>query len=632
MPHPKHLYPGVNLALRDMPDMYSNSTVVPVKEVAMMILMDTLTDKPDWHKKAFDETIVQKWRNEALSMSEDGMYARILQDKLEGGPPMPGSRIVTEAAFDYCIEEMRVKANYFLKSGLIPTLDGPGNTIIKSDSHIDEALHQDLNNACDQLREDQKDKIDWHPRSNDMVQDLIHPSMYHFVYDRSPFIQEEVVGVSNALDFIGQGEPIDGQTPLKVPFDSYGYNIGSGRVQPEYWSEKYQWLPANVAFQGDGSAKFTSYVNNLHPTKFADVYKTLETLVDKVIPAWDHCLREYRSYRDKVNAGREKSRFAWIHVANDEDDENWLPKWDLEEFKNKDVELTNEELEELEENCCDCAENPIEVDEDEATRRFNENLSPLTPNVDEESLARAKWEKFRSAKLPDPLPFEAADYAPKETLHEKFKEHGLQIIVKMASIELTPKKPEFPAGGWHIEGQMNEKIAATALYYFDSENVTDARLAFRTQTSYYLNDDLETNQDQFKYAEAVYGTLLRGGSAWPASACTQGYGDIETREGRLLAFPNVFQHRVSSFRLQDPTKPGHRRFIALWLVDPHQRILSTANVPPQQKDWWIGDGEVPKGLMSVEESREHRLKLMDERTAERAQSHWHSVNYNFCEH
>ena len=43
----------------------------------------------------------------------------------------------------------------------------------------------------------------------------------------------------------------------------------------------------------------------------------------------------------------------------------------------------------------------------------------------------------------------------------------------------------------------------------------------------------------------------------------------------LLAFPNVVQHRVSPFRLADPTRPGHRKLLALFLVDPHIRILST---------------------------------------------------------
>lgn len=98
------------------------------------------------------------------------------------------------------------------------------------------------------------------------------------------------------------------------------------------------------------------------------------------------------------------------------------------------------------------------------------------------------------------------------------------------------------------------------------------------------------------------------------------------------------QHCVSPFRLEDPTKPGHRRFIALWLIDPHVRVVSTANVPPQQKDWWIEQhgavSEVPDSLMSIEEAKEHRLKLMEERSVKQkgAVKMWESVEYAFCEH
>ncbi|RBR19396.1 hypothetical protein FVER53590_29371 [Fusarium verticillioides] len=153
----------------------------------------------------------------------------------------------------------------------------------------------------------------------------------------------------------------------------------------------------------------------------------------------------------------------------------------------------------------------------------------------------------------------------------------------MASIELTPEKPEFSAGSWHLECQMNENIAATALYYFDSENVTSSRLSFRMQTNSYLNDEIKTGQNKYNCLERVFGTDL-GMHGGLARSCVQSYGDVDTPGSRLLAFPNVFQHRVSSFKLQDPIKPGHRRFIALWLVDPHRRILSAANVPPRQKD------------------------------------------------
>lgn len=80
---------------------------------------------------------------------------------------------------------------------------------------------------------------------------------------------------------------------------------------------------------------------------------------------------------------------------------------------------------------------------------------------------------------------------------------------------------------------MNEHICATALYYLDSENISPSNLSFRMQTSAYLNEEIEVGQDAFHWLEAVYGTELRD------APCLQNYGKVETREGRLLAFPNV---------------------------------------------------------------------------------------------
>lgn len=73
--------------------------------------------------------------------------------------------------------------------------------------------------------------------------------------------------------------------------------------------------------------------------------------------------------------------------------------------------------------------------------------------------------------------------------------------------------------------------------------------------------------------------------------------------------------------------------------------MSTANVPPQQMDWWSEslpdmkreDGvkeAVPESLMTVEEAREHRLRLMHERSRYEAKAEQtvESMSYNFCEH
>jgi hypothetical protein len=108
----------------------------------------------------------------------------------------------------------------------------------------------------------------------------------------------------------------------------------------------------------------------------------------------------------------------------------------------------------------------------------------------------------------------------------------------MASIELTPEKPDFPVGGWHIEGQLNESICGTALYYLDSDNVTDTSLSFRMQTRQDLKDideDYNVGQDSCHWMERAFGTCLQSNNC----PCLQNYGNVRTREGRLLAFPNV---------------------------------------------------------------------------------------------
>ncbi|CAG9948012.1 unnamed protein product [Clonostachys rosea f. rosea IK726] len=652
-------YPGVDINLRDHPGQDENhypvgchpnvggieSPILPMREVGMMLLMDKLTDKPEWFKKVFDDTIVEKWRRESQTQSEDGLFATIMRDKMDAPVPQP-KRIISEAAFDFCIAELRSKAKYYVQSKLIPTLDSSFNTVVKSDELVSKALHQDMHASFQQLLADQAACPDWHPNSNDKVQDLVHPSMYPFVYGRSRFIHDEVVGIHNAMEFIGQGQIVpkntDRATLEGVPNNElYLYSPGGLEINPEYWSNTYQWLPANVAFKDNGRPEFTSYINGLRPDKYPDIYKTIERLLDVVIPAWDQCLTEI-SGNDRHSSGRRSSRFERISEASDENDSLWSP-FDVEFWKASDFRLPLDSLVELnkEEKLDKEGECLTREEMDEEQRLYEQGLPPRVAYVDPEKLAREKWRQCRDAVLPEPKSFTEIEYAPRQNLREKFRESGLQVIVKMASIELTPDKPDFPAGGWHIEGQMNERICATALYYVDCENVTSSHLSFCMATDSYLDNSINYEASAFNWLERVYGTGLHCGDA-ESAANIQQYGIVETRQGRVLAFPNDFQHAVSSFSLQDKAKPGHRRFIALWLVDPHQRIISTSNVPPQQKEWWLQHQDqrntpvtsqaIPENLMTVEEANEHRLKLMEVRTRVDQISEFGVPGYSFCEH
>ncbi|CAF3573862.1 unnamed protein product [Fusarium graminearum] len=628
----------------------SESEILLVREVAMMIVMNELTDKPDWHVKVFDETIAEKWIEEALALPTEPLYHDIVPSEVRGKVLKV---ILDRKCLEFCIQELRAKAKFFEKTGLVPTLDGSAS-VVKADGYIDDSLRQSLQAAFTKLKLEQKDDPDWHPNTNEMVQNLVHPSLYPLVYGRSRVFREEVVGVEDAIDrWSGKGEVIpkpDTSYKSQTPFLA---SMGGVQVDNSNWSDTYQWLPANVSFQDDGSVKFTSYINGLHPTKHREIYATIEKLVEKALPAWDFSVPCYRDWK-MVGACRTKPRFNKPETPDDEEEANW--NISLDDVPKRDKMTEKDE------------------DGDDSDDSDDEVYS------DEEEQQHHDWKKIREPIQPEAPEFKAWNYGtkPGESLRERFQDRGLQVIVKMASIELTPDKPVFPAGGWHVEGQMNEHIVGTALYYLDSENVTSSSLAFRMQTTYDQWDLQEkVGQDSYSWLEQVFGTDLSGGS------CLQQYGKVETKEGRLLAFPNVFHHRVSSFKLQDEAKPGHRRFIALWLIDPHTRIINTGNVPPQQHSWWMerafGNTEnfpiphpiativseaapdhlgiqaavergrpLPNELMemvkreagdcvmpmSLQEAKEHRLKLMEERSRSQTKvdSNWRSETYSFCEH
>jgi hypothetical protein len=183
-------------------------------------------------------------------------------------------------------------------------------------------LHLGLRQAFTQLQADQASNPDWHPNTNEIVQDLVHPSMYPLVYGRSRFLPEEVVGVEDAVDkWAGKGDVIPqraewDQEPAESAGGAYGVNdtnVGGLAIHRSYWSTTYQWLPANVKFTPDGGVRFTSYINNLHPTKYGHIYTLVEKLLETSLPMWDQCLVRLKDW-DHLGAGRRKPRMIPDHV------------------------------------------------------------------------------------------------------------------------------------------------------------------------------------------------------------------------------------------------------------------------------------------------------------------------------
>jgi len=197
----------------------------------------------------------------------------------------------------------------------------------------------------------------------------------------------------------------------------------------------------------------------------------------------------------------------------------------------------------------------------------------------------------------------------------------LQVITKIAEIILTPESPTYEGGSWHVEGMKNESIVATGIYYFDVQNITESRLRFRQAVD--KPDDYSgdfTGRDMLQ----VYGLT-------EDRASNQDLGSVVTCGDRCICFPNIYQHRVAPFSLVDPTRPGVRKILVFFLVDPGKRIISTAQVPPQQQHYLREllrpvppfNTMIPEMLdlvlmytdcpMSLDEAKKHRAQLMAER-------------------
>ena len=81
------------------------SEMLQVREVAMMIVMDRLTDKPGWHEKVFNKEITDKWIAEALGISNVALWNDITGDQdgcLGLEKPLPG--ILSKAALDFVLK------------------------------------------------------------------------------------------------------------------------------------------------------------------------------------------------------------------------------------------------------------------------------------------------------------------------------------------------------------------------------------------------------------------------------------------------------------------------------------------------------------------------------------------------
>lgn len=503
---------------------------------------------------------------------------------------------------------------------------------IKSDNLMPDHLVQRLKAAIAPFENVPDEAKDWHPGSDGKVLDLVHPSLWPLCYGRSRVLPTKTMGLADCLEYCGTGVTLPHLEPAKsTKGDSWSDRFRTAYFQldePDV-STRYQWLPCEVSL-AEGRASIASYINNVHPVNNADLYPVIESFINLALPAWDLVLRWPKEFEFK--------RMHWKSIY----------KFDCTTPDICDGECNPRN--------CPLSEGGVPDPDDAGSEDEVDEDAYWEINADD---PREQWfARTHTMSLPDPEASKYCDTFVKPDLVRKGDSDGkaffggaskCQVIVKLANIHLSPDKPTYDGGSWHVEGQLNERIAATALFYYDSDNITDSALAFRTCAN---KEDLST--EGFYEQSDVLG-IGRALGIDPDGNILQELGQVSTRAGRALFFPNVYQHRVSPFELVDRTRPGHRKILALFLVDPNLPVLSTANVPPQQRHWWeqevsaSADELVARRLpvelrdmvldgidfpISLDDAKAMREDLMAERKVliRNTDSRWADTEFNFCEH
>lgn len=85
-------------------------------------------------------------------------------------------------------------------------------------------------------------------------------------------------------------------------------------------------------------------------------------------------------------------------------------------------------------------------------------------------------------------------------------------------------------------------------------------------------------------------------------------GLVKCKEGSSVIFPNSLQHHVKSFKFNNETKEAERIIIAFFLIDPEHRIISTADVLPQQQN--SSSKEKSSVTFTESQAQKYREELM----------------------
>ncbi|KAK4445230.1 hypothetical protein QBC34DRAFT_358483 [Podospora aff. communis PSN243] len=594
------------------------------REVAMLEIMNDITDGEGWEDAVFDDAIVAWWHKELAATR----------------------RLFSDATWDWCVAELRDAARVFRDTRCVDVLHSASG-VCKSDGLVSSGTLDALRAGVAALMDD-KDDLASHPFFPNR-HDLVDPTLYLLAYGATPavFHGDVEVSLEDIFDSLksqyaarrGQPAPqtIEGRKDPPPDWMLDPQRLWRSLAEPEkwLWSPDFQLLPCDVDFTKDGTGvTISSYINNLHPERHPTVYRAVESVLAAAIPMWNRVLvkREmdrlpprirtygavtepqgpppWRDYAISVEKAHHPDRPHPVYAAVQQKVQEYLaePEPPLLDMLNPHFHGEEGFLGDTFAAAIDQKFTRLEraVHPEPGTMYTYEDWKagkanrPIVPGIydDNEDTPRPHQQ---NAKLGDsageigggrPFVVEHADHVhtPPVDLATSFSTKGLQVIVKLSRTTLDPQEtPHCGAEDWRVDGTMNEHVVAGAVLVLDSHNVTTPAMDFRVeadldQTEFGYRDDPELRAIEITFGLDKPGSL----SHMSRTKAAQELGTVEFLDHRrLVAYPNYVQHRMGEIELVDESLPGHFDVLELWLVDPNYRLCSTRNVPPQRHDWWF---------------------------------------------
>lgn len=149
---------------------------------------------------------------------------------------------ISKRMFKYCIAELQYKAETLEDPGVVVVFNGD---VVKSDTAIPASLKEALRKAISPLENVPTWQQDWHPGSEGKVLNLVHPSLFPLIYERSRILPDSLITLEDCIERCGEGVtvpiPPEEETTLGSP----------GWCFKKPFSQRFQWLPCDIEFFED---------------------------------------------------------------------------------------------------------------------------------------------------------------------------------------------------------------------------------------------------------------------------------------------------------------------------------------------------------------------------------------------